>query len=397
MKKRLLLLDTGREWGGGTNSMFELLKRIDRRHFDITALFYHNYRKGEHSDLRGELAAIDIPLELIPPHCQPLWAKLAKELLRGPLSPWPSLKRQALHAVERRWRINPSAKAIAERLRAGRFDLLYMNNQPSSNLEGYLAAEMTGIPVIQHCRSNATLTRAEVLIVNRVARRIICVSRGLRDALVAQGVRPEICSVVRNAIDVKQALPEPLTLPGVPSGALVIGAVGSLLSRKANDHLIRAAARVKERQGLAFHIVLLGDGPERARLESLVAELDLISSVTFAGFRPNALAWEAAMDIVVLASAGEGFPRVILEAMLLAKPVIASDVVGSRELVRHGSNGFLYPYGDVEALSRRLQQLLNDPGLRQKMGEAGRQDVLQNYAIEGYVSGVESLLREVTE
>ncbi|WP_301103230.1 glycosyltransferase [Propionivibrio sp.] len=393
MKKRVLLLDTGREWGGGTNSMFELLKRIDRERFDISAVFYHNYRKGELSDLRSELAAIGIPFELMPAQRQPLWAKFAKELVRGPLSPWPSFKQNMIHVIERCWRINPCARAIAERLLGGKFDLLYMNNQPSSNLEGYLAGEIAGVPVVQHCRSNARLGRSEVAVVNRVAQRLICVSAGVRDSLIAQGVRPNLCAVVHNAIDVKQVLPEAVALTEVAADAVVIGSVGSLLPRKSNDHLIRAAALVKARGGRPFHIVLLGDGPERARLEHLVAGLGLTSCVSFAGFRPNALAWEAAMDIIVLASDNEGFPRVILEAMLLAKPVIASDVVGSRELVKHGSSGFLYPYGDEEALANRLQQLLEDADLRRKMGAAGHQDVLQNHAIERYVRGVEEQLQ----
>jgi len=263
MKKRILLLDTGKEWGGGTNSMIELLKRIDRERFEISALFYRNYRKGDASTLQAELAALGIPLDIEPPLRQPLWAKLAKELTRGLLRPFPASRRRLLHAIERRWRILPSARRIAARLQNGAFDLLYMNNQPSSNLEGYLAADLANIPVVQHCRIEVTLQAPEVAIVNRIARRILCVSEGVRESLLAQGVRPHLCRVIHNAIDGRQGLPQAVSLPAVAADTVVIGSIGSLIQRKANDHLLRAAARVRERCALPFYIVLVGEGPER--------------------------------------------------------------------------------------------------------------------------------------
>ena len=82
--KRILLLDTGNEWGGGTNSMYELLKRLDRQRFAVTCCFYKDYRKGKDGRLLSEeLADIGIPLIVMPIRKQPLWAKLAKEVARG--------------------------------------------------------------------------------------------------------------------------------------------------------------------------------------------------------------------------------------------------------------------------------------------------------------------------
>lgn len=393
MTRRILLLDTGKEWGGGTNSMIELLKRLDRSRFAVTALFYRNYPKGEASDLSKELAKLDVPLEIMEPPRQPVWAKLAKELVRGFLRTFPEKRRHLLHRIERAWRIDPLARRLADRLKAGQFDLLYMNNQPSSNLEGYLAAETAGIPVVQHCRIEAGLQPAEAAVVNRVAKGVICVSEGVRDSLVAQGVRAELCQVVHNAIDGRQALPEPVAIPGVAPRALVVGSVGSLIGRKANDQLLRAAASLRGRVP-DFHLLLVGEGPQRPALEALAQRLGLADRVTFAGFQAAPLAWMAAMDVAVLASAKEGLPRVILEAMLLGKPVVASDIVGSRELVGDGETGFLYPYGDEEALADRLGQLLADAGLRSRFGETGRQRVLQDFSIEHYVAGVEAQLGE---
>ena len=397
MKKlRLLLLDTGKEWGGGTNSMFELLKRIDRERFDINALFYRNYRKGESSDLKTEFAAIGIPLEIEPPIRQPLWAKIAKELVRGLCRPFPRIRQRILFAIERLWRINPTANRLAARLHQGAYDLLYMNNQPSSNLEGYLSAEMAGVPAVQHCRIEATLQEEEIRIANRVARRILCVSEGVRDSLVAQGICPELCRVVHNAIDGRQKLPPAAQLPSFSSDTVVIGTIGSLIKRKSIDQLLRASALVAMRCSHPFCMLIVGEGPEHDRLVSLTKSLKLEKRIVFAGFQQQPLAWTAAMDIVTLTSAKEGLPRVILEAMLLSKPVIASDIVGSRELVIPEQTGLLYPYGDEEILARHLQRLIENRDIRHNMGASGRSSVLQSYSIEKYVDSVEQQLQEAS-
>lgn len=397
MSLRVLLLDTGKEWGGGTNSMLELLKRIDRSRFAITALFYHNYRKGEDSDLRRELQKIGIELRLLPQRRPPAWAKLGKELARGLLAWSPTLRSRAVFAIERAWRIRPNAKRIADILNTGGYDLLYMNNQPSSNLEGVLAAEMAKVPVVQHCRIETTLNRTELAALNRGVRRVVCVSQGVADSLVKQGVPAEKCIAVLNGIDGKQTLPDPAPVRkmlGVSGQQIVIGTVGSLVIRKGVHDLLRAAKTVRERTGAPFKLLIVGEGPQRGELEALANSLGLRNDVIFPGFQKAPLPFISAMDIFVLASAREGLPRVILEAMLLGKPVVASDVVGSRELVRKDVSGSLFPYGNVAALANSLLHLIENQALREEMGRRGREIVLTEYSIERYVAGVEAVLDE---
>lgn len=387
--RRILLLDTGNEWGGGTNSMIELLKRLDRTRFHVAACFYRNYTKAD-STLEKELAAIGVPLLLLPTRKQPLWAKIAKELLRGLLAwhrPW---RQRAVFGVERLWRIEPRARTLAAMLAQGDYDLLYMNNQPASNLEGYLAAASAGVPAVQHCRIEPKLNTFERDTVNRVARRIICVSQGVADALLAQGVRPELCSVVHNAIDGRQTLPEAVPLPAIAPGTPVIGSVGSLIKRKSVDQLLRAVATLRHQP--APWVLIVGEGPEHASLEALARQLGIGERVIFAGFQKQPLPWLAAMDIFALPSAQEGLPRVILEAMLLGKPVVASDIVGSRELVVPGATGFLHDYSDEPALARHLAALLDEPDLVRRFGTAGRERVLAEFGIERYVAEVSRLL-----
>ncbi|GAA5784515.1 glycosyltransferase [Chitiniphilus shinanonensis] len=392
--RKILLLDTGNEWGGGTNSMFELLKRIDRERFAVTCLFYHDYPRGD-SSLSHDLAALGIPLRLLPQRRQPLWAKLAKELLRGVLTPWPARRARAVRAVDATWRIRPNAARIAAQLRDGEFDLLYMNNQPLSNIEGYLAAEATGVPTVQHCRIEPVLDAPTVALVNRLAKKVIGVSHGVVATLTAQGVDAARCVAVLNGIDPTQPLPDGAPVRarlGIPDDALVFGTVGSLIARKSNHHVLDALARAQLPGD--WRLLLVGEGREREALQQQAAQLGLADKVIFAGFQREPLPWVAAMDVCILASSSEGLPRVVLEAMLLGKPVIGSAVVGTRELVVDGDTGLLYPYGDIAALSERLSRLAHDPALRRDLGERGRVRVCDHYTVQRYVRDVEAVLAE---
>lgn len=391
--KRILLLDTGNEWGGGTNSMFELLKRLDRERFAVTCCFYKDYRKGDDGRLLSEeLAGIGIPLILLPTRRQPLWAKLAKELGRGLLSWSPRFKKWWVRIIDMQWRIKPHAAALRGLLRAGGFDLLYMNNQPSSNLEGYLAGEAEKVPVIQHCRIEPTLHADEAAVVNRVAKCIICVSQGVADTLAAQGIDTDHLRVVHNAIDSRTDLPLPHDLQPPPNGP-VIGTVGQLTARKGVQHLLQAVAILKA-EGRHVTCLILGEGPQRAELEATARRLNVADRVRFVGFQRTPLAWLQIMDVCVLCSGKEGLPRVVLEAMLVGKPVIGSNVTGTRELVVHEETGLLYDYGNISALTDALRRLLADAALCKKLGAAGRQRVVTQFSIKSYVDGVSRQLAE---
>jgi glycosyltransferase involved in cell wall biosynthesis len=394
-RKTILLFDTGKEWGGGTNSMIELLKRIDRKRFSVVCCFYTDYRRGANGPLLSEeLARIGIPLVVLRPPRQPLWVKITKELVRGLLRSWPVWRRQAIFRIDKRWRIMPMAERLAELLRIGRFDQLYMNNQPSSNLEGYLAADLAGLPVVQHCRIETSLNPTEVALTNHSARRIICVSQGVAQSLRDQGVYDHLLVVVPNGIDIHQALPSPQRSEWMSASQLIVGTVGQLVSRKSVADLLDAIALIRDDGGPRMDLLIVGEGPEAANLRALASRLGVSEQTHFVGFQREPLPWIAAMDIFVLASHREGLPRVILEAMLLAKPVIAARAVGSSEVVADKVTGLLYPHGDVRSLADAIMQLYRKPALRAQMGAAGRERVSQMYSIEQYVEGVQNCLWE---
>lgn len=390
--RRLLMLDTGKEWGGGTNSLLELLKRIDRTRFEIVPLFYDNYARGTESDLSAALASCGYVLQRLPRRRQPPWAKLAKELARGLLAWSPKFRARAVFSIERAWRIHPDAVRIAALLRDGGYDAIYLNNQPSSNLEGLLAAEQARVPAIQHCRIEAALNATEIGAANRIAARIVCVSQGVADTLVAQGIEAARCRVVLNGVDAEQPLPDrgaARRLYGYGEQAIVVGAVGSLVPRKGVATLLDALSELPDLQAL-----IVGDGPQRAELEQRARNLGIARRVRFTGFRQQPLQDMAAMDIFCLPSQREGLPRVILEAMLLGKPVVATDIPGSRELVRDGETGLRVPWNDAVALRDALRRLAGDAALRERMGRRGAEVVRAEYSIRSYVEGVERIFAE---
>jgi glycosyltransferase involved in cell wall biosynthesis len=129
-------------------------------------------------------------------------------------------------------------------------------------------------------------------------------------------------------------------------------------------------------------IILVGDGPTRPRIERLAEQLGISDRVKFFGWRDDVHEILASANIYVLASNWEGLPICLLEAMRAGLPIVASDVGGVREVIVDGETGFLVDRGDGAMLRDKLQRLLSDPELRNKMGKAGRKRYLEHFTVE---------------
>jgi len=392
----ILILDTGKEWGGGTNSLLELLKRIDRDKFRFQVLFYHNYRQGEGTDIKSAVEALGIEFSLLPQEKQSPVVKMLKETARALFFFSNELKKQAVFFIDRRTRIMNNAKLIAAILKERGAGLLYMNNQPSSNLEGIMAAKMTGIPAIQHSRIETALNSFEVRAANEGLSKIICVSEGVRNALVERGVDPAKCVVAYNGISSETV---PLSSPdeikaewGIQGDDVLIGTVGSLIRRKRIRDLIEAFGMIEGKTGSSIKCLIVGQGPERENLVELAEKRGLGNRVIFTGFQADAISYINAMDIFVMPSEQEGFPRVVLEAMLMQKPVVAARIRGTEELVVDNVTGRFFEKGNSGELAGCLAELLLSPRLREDMGTAGKERVVNNFSIERYVEQVSGIL-----
>ncbi len=397
----ILILDTGKEWGGGTNSLLELLKRIDRKKYRLSVLFYDNCKRGKDSDIKSEIEKLGLDFLLLPQTKQTALIKIIKELGRASLFFSKELKQRFIYFIDYQSRIKRNAKRIADILINQNMDLLYMNNQPSSNLEGILASEMTNVPVLQHSRIETELKPWEVRAANKILSKIICVSAGVKSALVKRGIDPTKCIVVHNGID-------PETTPlissqdikkrwGISDGDFIIGAVGSLIKRKRINDLIEALPVIIQRAPCPVKCLILGDGPEKASLLKLVKSRKLESSVIFTGFQSDAISYCNIMDIFTMTSEKEGLPRVILEAMLMGKPVIAARISGVEELIENNKTGLLFKKHDTTELAGAVLKMMSDDQLRHNIGRSARVHVMENYSIKKYTDGVQTVIDDVLE
>lgn len=229
--------------------------------------------------------------------------------------------------------------------------------------------------------------------------RIIVNSSGIRDFYVRHGLPPEKFTVIPNGISPAPAgapREELLAELGLPPQARLIGAVGRLWPQKRTKDLIWAADLLKVIRD-DVHLLILGDGPQRARLEQFRRQVRIEDKVHFLGHRDDVPRWVPQFDLLWLASEYEGLPNVILEAMAAGVPVVATDIAGNRDLVVPDETGYLVPVGDRAALARQANKLLDDAELARRLGEAGRQRVLNEFTVERMVERHAQLYREVLE
>jgi glycosyltransferase involved in cell wall biosynthesis len=218
----------------------------------------------------------------------------------------------------------------------------------------------------------------------RKYQRVICVSEDLVTQCVASGVSADRCVLIENGIETdryqrQRSVEEAKRQLGFNPERLLIGAVGRLAAEKDFPSLIRAVDRLF-RDGRNVELMLVGEGDERGPLETLVDQLKLTDRVHFLGHRTDLIGLYEAMDAFVLSSRREGLPNVVLEAMAMEVPVIATRIAGLPKLIEHETSGLLVEPEDTEGLTAALGQLLADPDRRRTLAAAGRRTIEQRYS-----------------
>jgi len=237
-------------------------------------------------------------------------------------------------------------------------------------------------------------------LVARLVDRVIAVSEAARTFLIeGKGYPAAKITVVANGRDLsiyqpgswREAVRQEL---GLNSTTPVVGMVGRLDAQKGHTYLLEAWPAVR-REIPDARLLLVGDGGLRTPLEQRVRELGLTDSVIFAGFRTDVPRLLDAMDVMVLPSLYEGMPLTAIEGSAMARPVVATAVDGTPEVVRDGVTGRLVPPADPIALTRALLELLRDPDGASRMGRAGRQWVLARFDVSRHVTATADVYRSV--
>ncbi|MBI4371810.1 MAG: glycosyltransferase [Elusimicrobia bacterium] len=174
---------------------------------------------------------------------------------------------------------------------------------------------------------------------------------------------------------------------GFGAADVVVGAAGRLDRQKGFATLLAAMARLK---GSTLRCAILGDGPDRRRLEALIRDDGLEGSARLLGERGDMPSWLSAFDVYALPSLWEGLPNALLEAMAAGLPVVASDVDGVPEAVTGGRDGLLVPPERPELLARVLSALAADPDRRAALGAAAKASVAERFTVARMVAEYES-------
>jgi len=235
----------------------------------------------------------------------------------------------------------------------------------------------------------------------RVSDVLVAVSPEVRDELVELGVAPrEKFAVIRLGIPLEERLGDPTAdldyrrLYGIPEDAFVVGWVGRMTGVKDTASTLKILRAARDR-GVDAVLCLVGDGPDRGRLEEVAHDLGIARHCFFVGYQEDVAGYYRLFDAFLLPSVNEGTPVSAIESLASGTPVVANRVGGVPDVVRDGVDGFLVEAGDVEGAAERLARLAGDPMLRARLGEAGRERVLRRYSVSRLVDDVDRLYRSV--
>jgi glycosyltransferase involved in cell wall biosynthesis len=255
-----------------------------------------------------------------------------------------------------------------------------------ADLYCYYALRHTRIPLISTCHTwydNNPLVTFYGVVDRRALRHfdaVVAVSDEVKQRLLKAGVSPGKIHIIRNGIDLRPFDNiRPSLRDDTNPNQLIVGLVGRLSIEKGVDIFLRAAARVLTELPSAKFLII-GDGPDRDKLESLIDELDLRRSVSMLGRREDMPAVYASLHIMVSSSRQEGLPMAILEGMASSRPLIATAVGEVPTVVLDNQNGILLPPEDPELLANAITTLLRNPAERQRLGNAARKRIEDEFS-----------------
>jgi glycosyltransferase involved in cell wall biosynthesis len=208
--------------------------------------------------------------------------------------------------------------------------------------------------------------------------------------------------VIYNGIDVTRFQPPARREPhwrqrlGIAENAIVIGQVAALAGHKRPELLVRAFSQLARQSGQPLHLCLVGKGSLEDGLRALVQELQLQGRVTITGFVPDVLPYyQHVFDINALVSSVEGLGIAVIEGSACGLPAVVTDCTGLSETVVPDTTGFSFALNDAVGLEKRLLSLVSDPGLRARMGAAGREFARSTFSADIYNEKIVATTREL--
>jgi glycosyltransferase involved in cell wall biosynthesis len=278
---------------------------------------------------------------------------------------------------------------------------------------GRLAAWLARVPIIIHTphghvfygHFSLSLSRLFLTLERLFARithhHIALTPEEGKDYLTLNISKPENTSIIHSGVDLnrfqngRRQRSRTRKELGIPRHSLVVGFVGWLLPIKGVRFLVEAMARVVEQHPGSL-LVLVGKGEKERELRQQAENLGLADKVRFLGWRQDVEEIMPGLDLLVLPSLNEGMGRVLVEAMAMELPIVASRVGGIPDLVQNEQNGLLVPPADAAALARAISDLLENKGKRKRLGEAGKR-MCRSYSAEAMMAQINDLYTRLLE
>jgi len=289
-------------------------------------------------------------------------------------------------------------------MKGDHYDIVHTHSSKAGFL-GRIAAKMAGTKVILYTPhglyflGQRGLRKRFYLSLERFAGlftdKLIAVSQSERAEVINNKIiDADKVTVIENGINLRtfdfETNPDTKQELGLDPNAPIVGTVSRFSMQKDPENLIMAIAQVVQ-AAPETQFVWCGNGELREGIESLTTKLGLHEHIIFTGFREDVLKIVAQFDICVISSLFEGLPYTILEAMALRKPVVATDVTGSRDVIIDGRTGLLVPPQDPDALAQAILCLIRDREMAREMGNAGRKLVEERFGLDQMVIKTEQL------
>lgn len=389
-KKRILYIESNPDGtiGGSYYSLLFLIEGLNKDLYEPYVLFCHeNVLISRFKEVAKEVLVSDYdPFD------------------SNPFNSWKTIPRFVKYIVMKQ----PELKRIIRNVKP---DLVHLNNTYAANHEWVLACLLNNIKVVAHDRGTRPPATWQTKIFSRFVDAIIPVSDVYAEFVVQQGLKPKLIRRVYNGLDAKTfkkyCTPETrITLReelGANSGTILVGMVGNidywkgqLVFVKAMDAIIQDADHCFDVQG-----IIIGDTPKRAKpyeqqIRNFIRERNIERKVKFLGFRQDIPQILNAMDIFVHASVEpEPFGRVILEAMVMGKPIVATKPGGPCEIIDDGVTGYLIPMNDHVSMKNAIMKYVKDLNRAKSMGEAAQKAAEAKFSVTRMVGGVEAVYEEI--
>ena len=272
-------------------------------------------------------------------------------------------------------------------------------DSPTETLYAGIAAKIMRIPLVWHIRVSekewffdrilSLLSSRLILVANAIRRRFSWLKDTHKLVVIYNGIDLEEFD---NAFQVYSSIREEFN---IDKDTVLLGCIGRIERRKGQEYILSAMRYLDN-----VKLILVGREEKEylRRITMLCNEFNIADRVISTGHRDDIPIVLRAIDIFVFPTiSGEGFPRVILEAMAAGKPVVATDNAGNPEAVEHGITGYIVPTGNISVLAAKLEELVADKKKRAVMGQAGRKRVEQFFTIQQNVQSIQEVYFNVVE